>query len=443
MRAKIKLLTSNPLFASSLVMVLGSNLFNLGQFIYHFIAGRLLGKAYYGDLAAIISVLGLISIIQLSIGLTIVKFIASTKDNQEISNFARWFNWWAILSGGILAVASLVLAPFIIKFLNITQSESVYLLAPMIFFTVILFTQRSILHGLIFFGRFVISLLTEVVVKIILTVALIFSGFAVFGAMGGIVLGAVVSFFITRFFLLNYISGKRGRMPEVTPLLKYSLPVFLQGLALTSMYSTDFILVKHFFPKDEAGIYASLAVLGRVAFFASSPITHVMFPIVAKNHAAGKPYLKIFYLSILLVCIIAITVILFYVFLPEFVVGLLFGQEFIEGASLLWWFGLFMSILVLDTLFTQFYLSIGKLKIIWLFVAAAILQAVLIWFIHPNILTVIQISILAAALLALGLIVYFPYHNSNGKKASFNHSTSLSARKNHKTRFREYQQDTL
>lgn len=430
MSQKIKSLIESPFFTGSLVMVLGSNLFNFGQFVYHFIAGRLLGKVYYGDLAAIISIMGLISIVQLSVGLTIVKFIASRKDDREISNLVKWFNWWAILMGSILAGTSLIISPFIIKFLNITQPVAVYLLAPALFFTVILFTQRSILQGLISFGSFVISLLMEVSIKIILTIVLILFGLSVFGAMGGIVIGMIFAFFLTRFFLSKYLSGKRGKMPDVLPLLKYSFPVFLQGLALTSMYSTDFILVKHFFPKEEAGLYASLAVLGRVAFFASSPITHVMFPLVAKKHATGEPYLKVFYLSILLITGMAIMVILLYIFFPEFVVGLLYGQEFIEGAPLLWWFGAFMSILVLDTLFTQFYLSIGKTRIIWLFVAAAILQAILIWFIHTSILAVIQISILSAALLALGLIVYFPYCNKDEKKISFSGRSSIQARKN-------------
>ena len=422
---KITNMLKHPLLQGSLVMVMGSNLFNLGQFIYHFIAGRFLGKAHYGDLAVIISLLGLISIIQLSVGLTIVKFIAAAKNEKEISNLAKWFNRWAFFLGGILAVFTLILSPLVVDFLHITEPAAVYLLAPTLFLTVIIFTQRSILQGLLFFGRFVTSLLTEVTSKIILTVIFVLLGLKVFGAMGGILLGVLTSFFITRHLLSRYLTGQRGNRPNVVPLLRYSLPVFLQGLALTSMYSTDFILVKHFFSEGEAGVYASLAVLGRVAFFGSSPIIHVMFPLVAKKHAADEPYLKFFYLSILLVMGISSLVILLYFFYPKFVVSLLYGAEFIEGAPLLWWFGLFMSILCVATLFTQFYLSIEKTKAIWFFVAAAILQGVLIWLVHPDILTVIQLSILSATLLLISLIVYFPYCYRNGKKTSLDNRTSL------------------
>ena len=69
----------HPLFAGSMVMVVGSNLFNFGQFIYHFLAGRMLGKVYYGDVAAIIAILALVGIVQLSLNLAVVKFVAVEK----------------------------------------------------------------------------------------------------------------------------------------------------------------------------------------------------------------------------------------------------------------------------------------------------------------------------------------------------------------------------
>ncbi len=407
---KVLKLIKHPLLSGSLIMVLGSNLFNFGQFVYHFIVGRLLGKVYYGDLAAIISILAFFSIIQLSIGLTIVKFITSKKTKEEIANLSKWFNHWALVAGGIVAILTLILSPMLIKFLNITQPAAVYLLAPTLFFTIVTFTYRSILQGLLLFGRYVTSLLVEAVAKIILTIVLVFSGFSVFGAMGGIGLGILSSYFITRFSLSAYLVGKKGKVPEILPLVKYSLPVFLQGLALTSMYSTDLILVKHFFPEDTAGIYASLAVLGRVAFFGSSPIIHVMFPLIAKRHTLNQPYLNIFYLSILLVSVIAGAVVMLYLLLPKLVVGIFYGQDFIEGAPMLWWFGLFMAVLSVAVLFIQFYLSLGKTKVVWFFIAAAFLQAILIWFIHPDLLTVIKLSILSVALLVASLIVYFPYH---------------------------------
>lgn len=410
-----KQVIKHPLLAGSMVMVIGSNLFNLAQFVYHFITGRMLGKALYGDFASIVSILGIVGIIQISLGLTIIKFVASKKREGEISNFIKWVNFWSIWAGVVVAVLMFIASPWLVNFFNFRERSVTYLLALMLLFFITLNVQRSVLQGLLRFDKYVLSLFAEGIVKIALSVLFMLLGLAVFGAVMGFFVGILASLLVSRASLSYYLKGPRGKKPDLLPLFRYSIPTFVQGLALTSMYSMDLLLVKHFFAPDIAGIYASLAVLGRVALFATTPVTHTMFPLVAQRFAHGKAYHNIFYLSVLMVGLASFLVTLFYLFLPGIPVGVLYGNEYLEGASILWWFGLFMSLLSLAMLFTQFYLSIGKTRIVWLFAIAALLQVVLIWFIHPSILTVIQISILCAALLVLALLIYFPYHNRHGK----------------------------
>lgn len=390
-------------------MLIGSNVFNFGQFVYHFIAGRMLGKENYGELASIISVMTYFGIIQLALGLTIVKFIASQKKKKEIGNLIKWFNYWGISLGLILGLFLLAVSPFLVNFLNIDHVWSVYILGPATFLLVVVYIQRSMLQGLLKFDKLIFSYLIEVGVKLLLTVLLVYLGYAVFGAMAAILLSVIFGFWVTRTSLSAYLEGKRDQIPALSPIFKYSLPVLLQGLALNSIYSTDLVLVKHFFPAPEAGIYASLSVLGRVVLFGSTPIASVMFPYVAKRFAEGKPFLKIFYLSFLAASMVSLGLIALYLLLPELVIKVLFGSQFLEGAPYLWWFAVFMALLALSTLLIQFYLSINKTRVVALFVMAAAMQAILIWFVHPDILTVIKISILTVALLLVALFVYFAY----------------------------------
>lgn len=408
---KLKTVIAHPLLAGSLVMVVGSNVFNLTQFFYHFLAGRLLGKANYGDFAAMISILGFFGIIQLSLGLTIIKFVASEKNHSKIVNFSKWINWWSLWVGIVVAGVVIILAPFLNSFLNIGQSSALFINAVLIGAYIILMSQRSILQGLLKFNRYILSLMLEAVFKIGLLVVLVLAGFAVSGAMLGYLVGVVFSLVSTRVSLSEYLAGKRDKKPELAPFFKYSIPVFVQGIALTSMYSIDLLLVKHFFSAHEAGTYASLAILGRIALFGTTPITQTMFPLVANRFAQGKPYHALFYLSTILVLIISVIVVSLYKFFPNLPIGVLFGSEYLDGSGLLWWFGLFMSLLGISLLFVHFYLSIGKTKMVWLFVLAATLQAVLISLFHNSLLTVIQVSIVSAALLALSLMIYFPWHD--------------------------------
>ena len=149
---KGKDLARNPILLGSAIMVIGSNVNNFGQFFYHFISARwLLTTAQYGDLAAIISLIGIFSIIQLSLGLTIIRSIASEKNKSKILNLIRWFDLWSIVAGIFLAFLTFLLVPFIVSFLHITEPKAVYLLAPIFLFIIVLFVHRSILQGLLFF----------------------------------------------------------------------------------------------------------------------------------------------------------------------------------------------------------------------------------------------------------------------------------------------------
>lgn len=402
-------LLKHPFFAGSLVMVLGSNIYNLGQFIYHFLAGRILGKVYYGDLASIISILSLFAIIQASLGLTVIKYIASQKNPQRVNNFISWVYWISLWIGLGLVGAVFISAPSLSHFLNLSTVSVYYMLAPILFFYLMTSSGRSILQGLLKFEKYVVSLLVESVVKVGLILALPTLLWALFGAMFSLLLGIVGSFVIITIWLWPYLRVKKMTTPKLLPLFKYSSAAFIQGFALTSMYSTDLLLVKHFFPPDQASIYASSAVLGRIVFFGISPITQVMFPLVAKRYHQALSYRIILYLSLILTLAISFLVIFIYQFFPALIIGITFGPNFIEGAPILVWFAIFMALLALAMMLTQFYLSTNKLRVIWLFVLAALLQILLILFIHPSLLAVIQVSSLAAALLVLALFVYFFY----------------------------------
>ena len=114
-----KNLALNPFVSGSFVMLVGSNLHNLGQLIFHFLAGRMLGTVYYADVASIISLLGLISIVQLSLGLTIVKFVSSTQDKKHLLNLCKWLYHWSFRIGIVIAILFMLASPVLSNFLNI------------------------------------------------------------------------------------------------------------------------------------------------------------------------------------------------------------------------------------------------------------------------------------------------------------------------------------
>lgn len=402
----ISSIKNNPLFAASFIMVFGMNLYNFGQFAFHFLVGRALGKALYGDLATLITILGFFAIVQNAVGLTIVKYITSVKEEKK-NGFIKWVLWMSLLVGLFIGGVFIISSPMLSKFLNISDISSFLIFGPIVCIYILASTVRSVLQGLLLFFRYILSYLTESVVKIALVLILMLFGLKLLGAVMALLIGTLASLLIGYFYIKKYLKSKVEKPDNFAALLKYSAATLFQGLALTSMYSMDLVLVKHFFSPAEAGIYASVAILGRVVFFAVSPITHAAFPLIAKKHQDKEHYHHIFYTSLLLVSVSSLVLTLGYFFLPKLAINVLFGSGFLEGAGILWWYGLFMSFLAVAMFMTQFFLSIGKTKIISAFVGTAILQVILISLYHTSLVTVIQMSIICVALLDLVLFVYF------------------------------------
>lgn len=314
MMSYFKSILKNPFLTASLVMVIGSNVYNAGQLGFHIVAARILGTAHYGDVAALMNILGVFAIVQISLGLTVVKFVASGTDDKEVKNLVRWSLKVSLIMGVVMALIILAFSPFINRFLQLSQPVSIYILAPVILLYAVITITRSVLQGLLRFYIYVTSLIVEVGVKFVLMIIFVLSGFAVIGAMSALLTGVTCALLISIFALNKSFLRGVTKTPEIKPLLVYVLPAFLQGLALTSMYSTDLFLVKHFFPPETAGVYAAVAKLGSIVYFAASPIANVMFPLVAKRHAHGENYHKIFYLSLLMVIVVSLGIIALYTF---------------------------------------------------------------------------------------------------------------------------------
>lgn len=421
MKKRIKHIVSHPLFSGSLIMIIGSNATNALNYIYHLAMGRLLGPVGYGELASLISLLLLLGMIPSSVGLVVIKFVSAAKNREDIENLVGWLRKKVLVGSIVMIILALLSSLTISKFLNLEHPLYVFLIGILLFFALPTYLNRAALQGLMDFRAVVVSILAENSVKLILGAFLVYLGFSVGGAMLALILSAFLAWLLSYKFIKQHTTFKDGSGVEVNSLLRYSLPVVIQSISITSLYSMDLILVKHFFSSHEAGLYAALSTLGKIIYFGAGPISSVMFPIVSKKHSLGEEYKRIFLYSLLLVIFFSLAILTIYTFIPEMMIKILYGSSYLEASSLLVWFGIFMTMFTLATLFIHFYLSLGKTKIVVLPLISAIFQALMIVFYHDSLRTVIIVSIAVTTLLLLGLIIYFFY----ATKDRFSHHSSL------------------
>lgn len=418
---KIFNLIRNPLFSGSAIMVLGSNSINLLNYIYHFVIGRMLGPGFYGELASLISVMGLLGIIPGSLSLVIIKYVSGAKTLEEVASLISLLKTKIFQASLIFFIFIIVISPVLASFLHINKLSYLFLIALTSLFSIQTLLNRSILQGLLKFKEMILSVFLENMAKLVISVVLVYLGFRVGGAMIAFVIAALLSWLFTNFYL-KIQAKKESNVPlSLKPMFFFTIPVLVQSLAVTSLYSSDLILVKHFFSSHDAGLYAALSTLGKIIFFGAGPIGSVMFPIVSKRHASGLKVKRIFLYSFLATAGISFSILIVYLLLPGLAINLLFGSAYLESANLLIWFGVFMTLFTLSSLLINFHLSLNRTKVVILPLLAAIAQIIVIWVYHQSLFAIVLISIAVTALLLLSLLIY----SINGYKLNISHSSSI------------------
>lgn len=410
-------------------MIVGSNLANFFAYLFHLVIGRMLGPSGYGELASILSLVGLFSVAFGFLGLVIVKFVSGMKEN-EVHSFFSWITKRSLVAAGFVSLILLLTSGYLSSFLNVSVS-SVIISAPLLFILFMGFIYTSFLQGLLRFGRLVISNNLSLFGRLLLGVLFVYLGFSVFGALAGVLISSLLGLFLALYYLKDYWRQGKSRFvfKKSKEVFSYAIPIFIMSMATNSMYMSDVILVKHFFNPHLAGIYASLSTMGKIIFYGTAPIAAVMFPLVSKGHAKGGNYKKVFFLSVFMTLLLVVGLIVIYWLFPNLVLGILYGNKFIEGVPYLVWFGVFIGLFTLSSLFLNYFLSKGTTVVTYIGLVAAVAQIAGIYLFHKDILQVISVSIWVSLILLILLLIYFGYDK---KKDFIGRDTGLQSGKNNK-----------
>jgi len=371
--------------------------------------GRMLGPVDYGVLASLISLTYLFSIPIGALNWTTIKYIAALRGKRkfgEISLFYSWLNQKLIVLGLAGFLFLLILSPWLKTFLHLESIWPLWLIIGASIISIYLTINTAVLQGYLRFGLMSTSAILQAAARLLFGPVLIIIGLKVLGATLAIFLCLVLGYLFTLYFVKKQLDQKPEGKIKTREVFDYLVPVFFWTLAFISLYTTDIVLARHFLSPQEAGFYAALATLGKIIFFASSPIVMVMFPLVSEKHANGKKYGHYLYLSLALVFLVCLGITGLYCLFPQLMVNLLYGSQYLAAAPSLWLFALFLSFYTLAYLLTNFYLSIRKTKVVILPVVAAFLQIILIFLFHQDLRQTVSVSVIILALLTGALLLY-------------------------------------
>jgi O-antigen/teichoic acid export membrane protein len=285
------------ILSGSVVLLLGSGLTAAINFAYNVAVARILGPAAFGHATAVYTLLTLISAVTLSFQIVPAKVVAQQSTLETKGAAYRDFHRGAWGCGVIIALLLVLFQSSISAFLKLPSPVMVDLIAIGAAFYVPLGSRRGYIQGAYGFRSLSTSLVLEGLVRLCGSLLLVMLGFGVNGVIAANAAAIAVAYF-----------AAAPKLPPPVPnqirlshALRESMQaiVFFAGQVLIN--NCDIVLVKHFFTPAMAGLYAAVAMVGRVIFAFSQAVVNSMFPLVAGTGDEERKDLKVIATSLLLV----------------------------------------------------------------------------------------------------------------------------------------------
>lgn len=313
----------------SVIMLTGSALVSILNFAYNIAVARMLGPAGFGHAAVAITLLMFVSAMTLSFQLVGAKLVARSESIAEkAAVYQRLMQkaWKIGLAVGIaLALSSRLLA----QYLQLPSAWMILVLAAGFALYVPVGARRGGMQGMCSFKRFAASYVSEALVKFVGAVVLVELGFGAMGAITAIAFSLVFAYFVPS--VPEELKSAPAVHFEVSGREARQAIVYFAGQVL--ICNTDILLIKHFFSPEQAGLFAAIALVGRVVYFASWMVVSAMFPISAgaKEKESSKSLLAIPVGFVIVLTGGFVTVLTLF---PDFVLHMVFGRMFAAGANL-------------------------------------------------------------------------------------------------------------
>ncbi|WP_405202292.1 oligosaccharide flippase family protein [Dokdonia sp. LLG6352-1] len=397
-----KLLTPEQIFMLSAFVVNGGNyLYNLGL-------GRVLGPGAFADAAILITLLLVLSFVAMTFQLAVAKFTTEFDKSKKEAFVQRAYK--QATTFGIILGAAIVVFAGSLQTLFQTESSvmfTIFGIAVPLYF--IMSVNRGNLQGRKSFIALSITYQLEMVCRLALTFALLLF----FNIESSVAVATAIAIsFIAGVFPFKKLTSKKAVQSALTS--KESKAV-MNFFVLTACYeltqiicnNSDILLVKHYFPSYDAGLYASLALIGRVVYFVTWMFVMLLLPTVVSMRKEGKNSVPVLMKYVGYITALASGIVLFTFLFPSFAVQILFGEQYMSIAPLLGWYALATSFFALSNIFAYYYLSLDHYKPIVIAAIFGVLQIVLIILFHDSLFEVVLAQVVAMGSLLIAQLLYF------------------------------------
>jgi O-antigen/teichoic acid export membrane protein len=381
----------------------------VGGFVYHAIAGRVLGPEVYSQVAFLIAVYAVGTGPALILVVVLARYTAMLNargDPGVRSLLARTVRLIAIPCLFFILLTTVFARPIAI-YAHVGSTIPILVLG----FSIALIWQvaipRGILQGLQRFTSLSLNLSVELIIRTTVVVLLLKAGYAVSGAMAAVLVGLVFVFFFGLWSLRDHF--RRGqRRVYLRVMANFSLTASVGIIGVLILYNQDVILAKHYLSDHDAGIYGGLNKIGTILYFLTLSVSQVLFPRVVEAIAREQNPGRILLSSAGILTTLGACALLVFAVAPGLVVGVLFGPSFRDAVPLVFPVGLIGLALALNNLLVQFFMAVHDRVFMPILALGVVAEAGLIVLFHAHVGQVVLdvLASLVGLLVLLGIRCY-------------------------------------
>lgn len=404
------------------VVMMSGNFLN---YLFQIFMGRQLQVEEYGQLSALLSIISILGVISLVVTMITAKYTVQYEHRQQASKLRHLVVSMILVvsvCSGAIIVLGFICSPWIGSALKI--SNHILVLYSIVAGAVCLFSSvvLGILQGLKRFFHYGIMNLLAILGKLLFSILLVAIGWHLYGPLSAYVIGIALSFCYGFFHIRDRVHGADAENSikfEWNDFFSYAGKVLLIQVLISIITNGDILLVKYFFSDQDAGLYSSAMVVGKISMYAAMAIVAALFPMTMERVTKGVGTHRLLYKSLIYSGGIAILCALILNLFSRPVIQLLYGQQYIESASLLLPVSAFVLPVTLFTIMMNYQLATGQTRPLGFTLAGS--TAVCGFFLHYFSTSISQMIYFIAAVLTLGVIIdiYIVVNQSQkGKNAS-------------------------
>lgn len=342
---------------------------NVCNYLFQITTGRLLSVSDYGTVNTLMSLIVYFSIPNSIISMIAARYIALYHNMNNQKSIASVIQF--LLKCGTVIVLGIgitggLFASSIARLLHLDNHYLVYGCAAVAIINVSAAVMYGILQGLQLFLPYGIQGIINALCKLLGSIGLILLGYRAGGVISAMIAGAVLTVLYCAFYIRRPLAAAfryRGSSGiDFREFIRFASGTIIAQSCITLLTNGDILLVKALFSDTEAGTYSSAMVIGKISMYVSTAVIAALFPMVVEEHDKGKDTRRLFAKALLYGGGSSLVMALGMILLGNYVIGILFGQKYLDAIHYLPAVCIFIVPLTFLTVIMNYVLAIDRVK---------------------------------------------------------------------------------